>query len=103
VCKAAEKAIVERLMLGNHNTDILEALAQKKERLNWNGEKIVKEDTRVYDVYSLEERELWGNEKFKDALLIQFRKYSPSIFDFKPKKARKVKDSRASPIKSPVK
>jgi hypothetical protein len=103
VCKAAEKAIAERLVLGNYNMDMLEALARKKERLNRNGEKIAKEDARVYDAHSLEERELWGNEKFEEALLIQFRKYGPLIFDFKPKKARKVKDPRASPIKSPVK
>jgi hypothetical protein len=103
VCKAAEKAIAERLILGNHNTDMLEALARKKERLNRDGQKIAKEDARVYDARSLEERELWSNEKKEELLIIQFMKWGPLIFDFKPKKARKVKDPRASPIKSPIK
>jgi hypothetical protein len=57
-------------VLGNYNTDMFEALARKKERLNRNREKIAKEDARVYDAYSLEERKLWSNEKFKEALLI---------------------------------
>jgi hypothetical protein len=58
VCKVAKKAIAERLILRNHNTDMLDALARKKERMNRNGEKITKEDARVYDACSLEEREL---------------------------------------------
>ena len=69
MCKAAEKAIAERLILGNHNTEMLDALTRKKERTNRKGEKIVKEDARVYDAKSLEERELWSNEKLEELLI----------------------------------
>ena len=58
MCKAVEKAITERLILRNYNIEMLKALARKKKRLNRNKEKIIKEDTRVYNVYSLEERKL---------------------------------------------
>ena len=58
MCKAVEKAITERLILRNYNIEMLKALARKKKRLNRNKEKIIKENTRVYNVYSLKEREL---------------------------------------------
>ena len=42
--KAAKKAIIERLILRNYNTEMLNALARKKEYINRKGEKIAKED-----------------------------------------------------------
>jgi hypothetical protein len=89
VCKAAEKAMAERLILGNHNTELQEAAARKKERNSRKGENLSKADARVYDADSLAERALWRNEQYEEELLKQFMKLPLTIFDFKEKKPRK--------------
>jgi hypothetical protein len=53
MCKAAEKAMVERLILGNHNTELQEAASQKKERNSRKGGNLSKADAYVYNSQSL--------------------------------------------------
>ncbi len=89
ICKAAEKVMAERLILSNHNTELQEAASRKKERNSRKGGNLSREDARVYDAVSLEERALWTNEKLEEELLAKFMKFSLTIFDFKEKKPRK--------------
>jgi hypothetical protein len=58
MCKAAEKAMAKRLILSNHNTELQEAAARKKERNSRKGGNLSKEDARVYNNDSLLERAL---------------------------------------------
>jgi hypothetical protein len=89
MCKAAEKAMAERLILENHNTELQEAVVRGKERNLRKGGNLSREDTRVYNHDSLLERALWSNEKQEEELLARFMKYPLTIFDFKEKKSRK--------------
>jgi hypothetical protein len=90
MCKAAEKAMVERLILGNHNTELQEAASQKKERNSRKGGNLSKADARVYDAQSLIDRANWSNEKLEEELVAQFMKMSLTIFDFKEKPLKKI-------------
>jgi hypothetical protein len=49
MCKAAEKAMAERLILGNHNVKLQAAAARKKVRNSRKGGNLSPEDARVYD------------------------------------------------------
>jgi hypothetical protein len=56
ICKAAEKAMAQRLILANHNKELQEAAIRKKARANRKEGNLSPEDTRVYDAQSLVER-----------------------------------------------
>ena len=53
ICKAAEKAMAQRLILANHNKELQKAALRKKARANRN---LSPKDTHVYGAESLAER-----------------------------------------------
>jgi hypothetical protein len=100
ICKAAEKAMAQRLILGNHNAELQEAASRKKERNSRKGGNLSKTDARVYDASSLADRALWANEQLEEEVLNKFMKFSLTIFDFKPKPPRgdRVRKQVAKPL-----
>jgi hypothetical protein len=91
ICKAAEKAIAQRLILANHNKELQEAAIRKKARANRKGGNLSPDDARVYDAKSLVERAYWANQQFEGEVIAKFISFSLTIFDFKPKKPRAIR------------
>jgi hypothetical protein len=56
ICKTAEKAIAQRLILANHNKELQKAAIKKKARDNKKEENLSPKDTRVYNAKSLVKR-----------------------------------------------
>jgi hypothetical protein len=90
ICKAAEKAIAQRLILGNHNAELQEAASRKKERNSRKGGNLSKTDARVYNASSLIDRALWANKQLEEEVLNKFMKFSFTIFGFKLKPPRAI-------------
>jgi hypothetical protein len=81
MCKAAEKAIAERLILGNHNVELQAAAARKKVRNLRKGGNLSPNDAQVYNQESLLEQALWSNERLEEEVLGRFMKFPLTIFE----------------------
>jgi hypothetical protein len=93
MCKAAEKAMAQRLILANHNKELQEAAIRKKARANRKGGNLSPEDARVYDAESLVERAHWANQQFEGEVIAKFMSFSLSLYSTSSQRNRELPES----------